>query len=56
MSSPATFEIVGAFGTTVSTVMARVAAAETLPAASVAVTESVSGPWPMPVMSGAVSV
>ena len=44
MSSPATAEMVGAFGTTVSTEMARDAAAETLPAASVALTESVSAP------------
>ena len=43
-------------GATVSTLMARVPAALTLPAASVAVALSVSGPWPMAVMSAAVSV
>ena len=56
MSSPATFETVGAFGATVSTVMARVPAAEVLPAASMARAESVSEPWPMAEMSAAVSV
>ena len=55
MSSPATFEMVGAFGTTVSTVMARVTEDEAFPAASMALADSVSRPWPMPVMSAAVS-
>ena len=56
MSSPATFEITGTPGVTVSTVMLRVAAAETLPAASVARAESVSPPSPMALRSAAVSV
>ena len=56
MSSPATFEIVGGSMATVSIVMLRVAAAEVLPAASVALADSVSGPWPIAVMSAAVSV
>ena len=54
--SPATSEITGAAGASVSTVMSRVPAAEVLPAASVAVTDSVSAPSPMAVMSAAVSV
>ena len=54
MSSPATFEITGASGANVSTVMSRVPAVELLPAASVAVADSVSLPWPMAVMSSAV--
>ena len=56
MSSPATFEITGTLGARVSTEMLRVTAVETLPAASVAVAESVSGPCPMAVMSAPVSV
>ena len=56
MSLPATTEITGALGTSVSTVMARLAAAEVLPAASVALTDRVSGPCPMSVMSAACSV
>ena len=54
--SPATGAMVGAFGATVSTVMARVAAAEVLPALSVAVTDSVCAPSPMAVRSAACSV
>ena len=54
--SPATVAIVGAFGATVSTVMLRVPAAETLPAASVACADRVSGPCPMAVTSSAVRV
>ena len=56
VSSAATVEIVGAPGATVSTVMPRVPAAEMLPAASVALTESVSLPWPMAATSVLVSV
>ena len=55
-SSPVTLEISGTFGATVSTVMVRVPAAEVLPAASVAVTDRVSGPSPMAAMSAAVSL
>ena len=44
MSSPATVEIVGASTAVVSIWMVRVTADETLPAASVAVAESVSAP------------
>ena len=56
MSSPATVAIVGAFGATVSTEMARDTAAETLPAASVARAVSVSAPCPMAEMSASVRV
>ena len=55
-SSPATLEIEGAFGATVSTVRLRVPASEVLPAASVALADRVSGPWPIAVMSSDVSV
>ena len=55
MSSPATFEITGASGARVSMEMVRVAAGEVLPAASVAVAERVSAPWPMAVRSAAFS-
>ena len=55
-SSPATLSIRGWLGARVSTVMLRVVTAEVLPAASVAVTESVSSPWPIAVMSAAFSV
>ena len=55
-SSPATTSIVGAFGTRVSTLMERVPADETLPAASVAAADSVSSPWPMAAMSAVASV
>ena len=44
MLSPATVEMVGASGTSVSTEMSRVVADEVLPALSVTVAESVSGP------------
>ena len=44
MSSSATAAIVGVSGARVSTSMRRVAATETLPAASVAVADSVSAP------------
>ena len=56
MSSTATLEIAGTLGAMVSMLMARVPVDETLPAASVAVAESVSLPCPMPVMSSGVSV
>ena len=56
MLSPATLLISGAAGASVSTVMLRVPTALTLPAASVAVAESVSLPCPMPVMSPATRV
>ena len=55
MSSPATLEIVGASGTTVSTVMSRVTTAEALPAASIACTVRVSRPWPIARMSAGMS-
>ena len=55
-SLPATIAMVGGLGTSVSISMARVASAETLPAASETVATRVSGPWPMAVMSAAVSV
>ena len=55
-SLPATTEIVGATGARVSTWMLRVPAVEVLPAASVALAERVSSPWPMAVMSAGVSV
>ena len=55
-SSPATFEMAGAFGTKVSTVMSRSVTPETLPAVSVAVADSVCAPTPMAVMSAAVRV
>ena len=55
-SLPATTAIVGRSGAIVSTVIARVAAAEVLPAPSRAVADSVSGPWPIAAMSAAVSV
>ena len=54
--SPATLAMLGAFGTTVSTVMSRVVTVEVLPATSVAWADSVSGPWSMAEMSAAVSV
>ena len=53
-SSPATSEIVGAVGATVSSVMTRDPSADTLPAASVAEAVTVSVPWPMAVKSAAV--
>ena len=43
-------------GRTVSTVMARVPACDVLPAASVAVAESISAPWPIRAMSATVRV
>ena len=43
-------------GASVSTVMSRVLAVEVLPAASVAVTDRVSGPSPIAVISASVSV
>ena len=55
-SSEATAAIIGALGAIVSTVILRAVAAETLPAASVAVADSGSAPWPMAVMSAGVSV
>ena len=55
-SSPATAAITGAPGARVSTWMTCVTAAEALPAASTAFTESVSAPWPIVAMSAAVSV
>ena len=56
MSLPATRLITGATGTPVSTLMLRVPAAPRLPAVSVAVADSVSSPWPIAVISAAVSV
>ena len=56
MLSVATVLITGVVGVTVSTVMLRVPAALTLPAASVAVAERVSGPCPIAVMSAATRV
>ena len=55
-SSPATREMVGALGASTSTVKLRVPAVEVLPAASVAVAETVSAPSPMAVRSSAVRV
>ena len=55
VSSPATTEIDGAVGATVSTLTLRVAAAETLPAASTAVIDSTASPSPMDAMSSGVS-
>ena len=54
--SPATVPMEGGFGATVSTTMLRVPAADLLPTASVAVAESVSGPWSIAAMSSGVSV
>ena len=54
MLSVATALITGVVGVTVSTVMLRVPAALTLPAASVAVADRVSEPCPMAVMSAAI--
>ena len=56
MSSPATTEMLGAFGATVSTLIERVPANETLPAASATVADSVSLPWPIAEMSAGISV
>ena len=55
-SSPATTPMVGAAGSAVLTVIVRCAAAPALPAASRAVADSVSPPWPIAVMSAATSV
>ena len=52
--STATFKL-GAMGATVSTVMVRSPCAEVLPAASVAVTDSVWGPSPIAAKSSVVS-
>ena len=55
--SAVTSAMVGTPGTTVSTEIVRVpAAAEVLPAASVAFTDKVSSPWAIAAMSSAVSV
>ena len=50
-SLPATCAMVGASGTMVSTVIARVPAGETLPARSATVAESVTAPCPRVPMS-----
>ena len=55
-SSPATVEIWGALGTSVSTLIARVTGSEVLPAKSTARADRVSSPCPIAVMSAAVSV
>ena len=56
VSSPATLEMTGASGATVSTVIARVPGCDVLPAASVAVADRVCGPWPIAAMSADCSV
>ena len=56
MSSVATTLMVGAPATKVFTAMARLAAGLVLPAASVCLTDRVSAPWPMAVMSAATKV